>query len=549
MRTSFQILLVCLLLIGCDSAEITLSSKDSPGSGTEDFDILFTVDPLKDQKPISPYIYGTNSEAEVKPGISLYRMGGNRWSTFNWENNASNSGFDNDHTHGNWLCVLQGCLSQNFDKPGEVLRLGFRRALDSGAAPLITIPIGDFVAANKVDRVTQTALVNASSWKVNRSSKTSGAPNIQPDTADDYVYQEESVLHIKKTFEADIASARPVFFSLDNEPGLWASTHEYAHPDKVTYTELVSRTIEFGTMIKRVLPTAQVFGGVAYGYNELNSLQNAADRILGDSQGITFFEYFLNRLKNEELVSGQRVVDVLDMHWGSEARGDNYRISNSEEETPNTDAVVAARLQAPRSLWDVTYTENSWITEDMTSGPIALIPRLKAMINRAYPGTKISFSEYAHGGEKHISGGLAQVDTLGIFGREGVFAAAHWDRESEAPFVYGAIKLFTNYTGNGDSVGDTSVRATTSNYEKTSVFAMTDSLKENLLYVIALNKTGSEIKGRLAVNSADGYQHLQSFEIRDGPLPQLVSSTNLGSGSIFNTVLPPMSATLFVFEK
>ena len=34
---------------------------------------------------------------------------------------------------------------------------------------------------------------------------------------------------------------------------------------------------------------------------------------------------------------------------------------------------VAARKQAPRSLWDPAYTETSWITQFSTLGPIKLI--------------------------------------------------------------------------------------------------------------------------------------------------------------------------------
>ena len=49
-----------------------------------------------------------------------------------------------------------------------------------------------------------------------------------------------------------------------------------------------------------------------------------------------------------------------------------------------------------------------------------LIPWLKAKIAAHYPGTKLSFSEYTFGGGHDISGGVAEADALGIFGREGL---------------------------------------------------------------------------------------------------------------------------------
>ena len=59
-------------------------------------------------------------------------------------------------------------------------------------------------------------------------------------------------------------------------------------------------------------------------------------------------------------------------------------------------------------------------------GPIELIPRLMKKIADHYPGTKLSISEYNYGAGGDISGGLAEADVLGIFGREGLFAATMW---------------------------------------------------------------------------------------------------------------------------
>ncbi len=75
-------------------------------------------------------------------------------------------------------------------------------------------------------------------------------------------------------------------------------------------------------------------------------------------------------------------MDVLDLHWYPEAQGGGVRIT----ENNNSSAVVAARVQAPRSLWDPTYGynasnpvlgENSWITQWSTQGPIRFLPRVQ----------------------------------------------------------------------------------------------------------------------------------------------------------------------------
>ena len=60
-------------------------------------DATFTVDLAGPGAPISPFVYGTGEidSAEAPAAMpSLVRYGGNRWTAYNWENNASNAGSD-----------------------------------------------------------------------------------------------------------------------------------------------------------------------------------------------------------------------------------------------------------------------------------------------------------------------------------------------------------------------------------------------------------------------------------------------------------------------
>ena len=69
-----------------------------------------------------------------------------------------------------------------------------------------------------------------------------------------------------------------------------------------------------------------------------------------------------------------------------------------------SEPVVVARLAAPRSLWDASYTETSWITQFSTEGPIALLPLLSKHVAAHYPGTGVVLGEYYHGAGAHVSG-------------------------------------------------------------------------------------------------------------------------------------------------
>src|SRR5262249_6978573 len=146
---------------------------------------------------------------------------------------------------------------------------------------------------------------------------------------------------------------------------------------------------------------------------------------------------------------------------------------------------ITARLQATRSLWDPTYTEKSWITAQWGK-PIRLIPWLQERIAERYPGTKVGMTEYNFGAGEHISGGLAQADVLGVFGREGLYLANYWGDgpgNGELPkFIKGAFKLYRNYDGKKGAFGDTAVAAT-AELGKSSIYAATDSKRPGVLTV------------------------------------------------------------------
>jgi hypothetical protein len=103
-------------------------------------------------------------------------------------------------------------------------------------------------------------------------------------------------------------------------------------------------------------------------------------------------------------------------------------------------------MQAPRSFWDPTYIEDSWIGKWKADAAFPLIPKIQASINNQYPGTKLSISEFSFGASNHISNGIATADTLGIFGKQGVYFAAYWG--DMIGYTSSAYKIFGNPDGN-----------------------------------------------------------------------------------------------------
>ncbi len=171
------------------------------------------------------------------------------------------------------------------------------QAKNAGAAAIVTIPIVDYVAADKnggCDVRNSGADYLQTRFKQNRSTKPS-ALSLTPNATDGTVYEDEYVNWVKQA-----VPGANVVFSLDNEPDLWSSTHAEVHPSAVTYTELANRNIDYATAIKRVWPTAKVTGPVNYGFYGFETLQNAPDAA---GKG-NFLDWYLDQIKAAGTTAG-----------------------------------------------------------------------------------------------------------------------------------------------------------------------------------------------------------------------------------------------------
>lgn len=496
-----------------------------------DTTVTFTIDPAQGQQPISRFIYGVNGPLTgPTSNLTFERLGGNRWTAYNWENNASNAGSDYQYQNDGYL--------GGGNTPGGAVAPTLQNAYDHNAAALVTIPINGYVSADKNGGgdVRNTG-PNYLQTRFRQERPIKGAPlSLTPDVNDAYVYADEFVNWVNTTYPNRQADpTRPIWFSLDNEPDLWNSTHAEVHPGAVTYAELVQKSIDYAAAIKGVAPNSKVFGPVNYGWQGFVTLQDAPD-----AGGRDFQSFYLAQMRAAEQTYGKRLIDALDVHWYPEAQGGGVRITAQN----NTPAVVAARLQAPRSLWDPTYTETSWITQWSTNGPIDLVHRLQGKINANYAGTKLAVTEYNYGGGDHISGGIAEADVLGVFGREGVYAASQWQLYASEPFVTGALAMYRNYDGQNSTFGDTAVSAATSSVADSSVYASIDSTNPNVMVVVAINKTGAALPATLNLHGVNVGALAKFYTLTSASSsPQAAGQATVTNPSAFAYTMPAYSAT------
>ncbi len=224
---------------------------------------------------------------------------------------------------------------------------------------------------------------------------------------------------------------------------MWAEDHAEIHPDAPTYHEAVARGVSFAGAIKAAWPGAPVSGSVSYGWQGFVNFQNAPD-----ASG-EFLSYYLDEMRAAEGAAGQRLLDFLDLHWWPEAQGGGLRVTVADA----SPAVAAARVQAPRSLWDASFHEASWINDTLAplGESIRLLPRVKDRIAAHYPGTRLALSAWYYGGGGDISGAIATADVLGILGREGVDLAALELPEGggDDSFTLAGFSTFVGYDGAG----------------------------------------------------------------------------------------------------
>ncbi|MCU1351911.1 MAG: hypothetical protein JWM05_1120, partial [Acidimicrobiales bacterium] len=131
--------LVAGLLAACEGPGPPVIEPGDPGAA----DVTLTVRSDQAVHPISPLIYGLNEVGhQAQTNQALSRIGGNRWTAYNWENNASNAGAD-------WCYQNDSYLSPS-SVPGAPVQSRLAQAEATHTALIVTVPMVDYVAADKL---------------------------------------------------------------------------------------------------------------------------------------------------------------------------------------------------------------------------------------------------------------------------------------------------------------------------------------------------------------------------------------------------------------
>jgi fibronectin type 3 domain-containing protein len=510
-------------------------------------DVTITIDATK-TKPISPYIYGTNfysGNTKPQPNFTFDRDGGNRWTAYNWETNASNAGSD-------YFYQSDAYLSSS-NVPAEAVRSFIAGDRGAGLASLVTFQLQGYASADEAGPVAR-PFPNLSRFKqvIEKKSTKDVAPfTVNPPTTDAYVYMDEFAWALDQKFSGmgifGASPPYPTFVSLDNEPDLWSSTHEEVQGStNISSDKFITKTVTLSEVLKDQFPNLVIFGPVNYGFNGIYSWQG--DSSLSPTPNGTnwFADKYLAGIKTASIAYAKPVVDVYDFHWYSEATDGTTRVTNMTGSTL-TDAQVQAIVQSPRSLWDPTFTENSWITNNVLNAPIQILSRLQAKIAAENPGMKISITEYENGGFNHIAGTIAQADNLGIFGSMGLFAANFWPPNGTYSYTLAGFRAFRSFDGATANFGDTSLQATSSSVKDVVVHASTDSTSPGRVVFVAINRSNTSKVTAINGQALSGTARLYQMTGPSAAVQTVVQPVSIGtmpvSGSSLTVTLPAYSVT------
>jgi hypothetical protein len=487
--------------------------------------VTATVDVAAAGTPVSPGIYGAamgNRRLAREMGLTMLRAGGNPVTPFNWKNGCSSKGAD-------WFFQNEG----GGTTPDQTWLATFHRAnREAGLDTYLTIPMMGRVAKDGTSVAFDTAKYPGQDTWAGQAQPTDRLPNAGGGTRDGQLIEAdpddtsvpmsvEEQTDMLRFMVEDMGYGRadeggvPII-ALDNEPNLWHATHRGMRLEGCSFDELWGRTRDYASSYKEIDPGVKIAGGTfwgwtAYFYSGLDS------QLVGRGEGTwdappdfvahgsePLVKWWLRKLKEHEDSTGVRLVDILDFHFYPQTG--IYMAG-----TPNDPEVMESRVQETRVMWDPSWREPSWMGTE-TGQVLKLIRLMKEWIAECNPGLELALGEYNFGGDRDISGGVAQAELLGVFAREGLDYAFHWFFPDMNSPQYFAFKMFRNPDGRHTAFGDVYLSAEVSAPDDVSVHTGRDSATGRLTFVLVNKRAAKSARVTLKLSESVPAQAVTAYE-------------------------------------
>lgn len=501
------------------------SSEVSATPAASSASVHVTVDVLTNRHPISAYVYGgafpKDAPTITDSGLTTVRWGGNATSTYNWQLGTDNA--DNDYYFEDFAF---SALNNSADSDSTQFIKDVKAA---GSTPLMTMVMLPWVAQTKeagnghwsfsvarhpgqchTDPFNADAgdgivfAANCDSSPTYITADSTDLNNTYFPLLDDHTKTCPSgtTCEYRNDWAAALATAfggAPHFYDMDNEIDIWGGTHRDIHPSPTTYQELRDIYLSEARSLKGWDPAAIRLGPVSCcWYFYWRSATGNSDT--SSNGGVDFLPWWLNEVAWSDAVAGTRSLDVFDIH--------------AYPDGPDTSTFTTAQKQALaariyRDWWDPTYaSEAAYIIgggfsiEPVDSKPFR-IPRMRAILNSTYPGTKFSITEWSaeFAGASDFSTALGDADAYGILGRERVYLSTRWTAPDPANPNYLALRLYTNYDSSHHGFGTMSISDTNDGDPNLfSSYAALDSTGKTLTMMVLNKDPKNAVTAQLTTN-------------------------------------------------
>ena len=551
-----------------NSASGTASVSVTANSGSA---VTVNVDVLANRHTISQFVYGNNDQtiSDISDvGYTFSRWGGNDASNYNWQLQTRNAAADyyfedyggagdqvqlitetqNAGSHALTTMAMMDWVAQASGWSFSVRTFGDQCSVD----PYNTDAGDGLVAGSTGNCNTSTAPVTTNAITTAYYPLVDTGKECPSGTTDGTtcIDRETWAQALATAFGSGTCSvpystiASCHFYDMDNEPDIWNGTHRDVHPVASGYDELANLYEQEATNLKTWDPAAVRFGPVFccwwFYWNGANGNDKAAHG------GVDFLPWWLNQISWFDRINGARTLDVFDIHAYADC-GPTTNFTNAQ--------LQAATAKCAGYYWDPATvnpdTNNTYTTNEEPNPGIPFhIPRFKAMVNAIYPGTPLSYTEWGAGLAQNsgtdFSTAIADADTLGVFGREGLSFASRWGGPSSGTAEYLAWKMYTNYDGAHDRFGTVSVSDT--NNGNSNLFSSYAALNSTgtTMTIMVLNKdpgNTAQVSFNLSGFNASSYV---AYTLSSTASSAISVSTSAGWNS--SRTFAPYSITLLVIS-
>lgn len=534
MRKKYGKQLACIVFAVClvSAAVNNTCTADAEENYSETDRADIFVFPDKRLCEVSPYIYGINDTGDIS-GVKAFvlKQTGADISSYNWENNASDRLIDGKCVNG--IHFAEPESGEDFSVPALYTEKLVKRAEELNIpVRLVTLQMMGFAAGDDNGVIEESEAGYSDRWAAVKYKEDFSYTNF-PDLDDGIVYIDEYAAYLANMYGTAAEGGINGYF-LDTEPDKWAENYplldrESTYPDSAVFIE---RSAELSSHIKTIDDSALVFGPSLSGVPACADFNGSFG-----SKSESFADYYLYEMKKAGEKESRRLLDVFDIHYFAEK---NQKVKGT---FPSEDAYV---MESPRALYDESY--NSTVFGENTAF-FPLIPSLMRSINRSYPDTKLSFSEYNFGGGDRMSGCIAEIDALGAFAENGVYLACLYPDEINS-YQKAGLNLYTNYDYNGSGVGDTVLEVKNSD-KRALAYAFSNSDSFDTVWLILANKNPNlEKTFNISINSLRDFSVSKMYTI-SGNSSEIVANTDILPDITerkTEVVLPEKSVCLLVLK-